>query len=328
MIDMVKTVAVLLVLICLLLSACTTNEPVRIADVTEPSCSPEQVDQTTRNSTQVRLMTAENYLFPVHCHRQALEFVLAQRDAVTGRKRPLLFFIHGLGKHPAHAYKEQLLTRLEEQHGVKAIMMNWPSWDRDWMQVDSQARESADELLVILKVLADLKAEANDTRPYSLLTHSSGSLVVEELVQRFHAEQPEGLFDSMVLSSSVSVVESHRQWIDRVTLAKTIYSVSNNEDIALRCLESDFYSFGICNDNAPPVLGRLQAEEVEAALLSDSAIYLDFSDALKRKHRYYIYRNEIDPAIAVSSFYSAMLQGQKPALDALKEIIPGRLYRY
>jgi pimeloyl-ACP methyl ester carboxylesterase len=316
-----------LFLIPILLNACSMRETRPVAAAIG-ECLVERVDAAIENTTAARLMTADNMLYPAECHRQALQSVLARRDPATGMPRPFLLFIHGLGQHPARAYREALLTSLEQQHGVAAVMMTWPSWNGYGKLADDNARESGDELLAILEILAELKASQAIDRPFTLLTHSSGSLVVEELVRRYPDRQPQRLFDALVLSSSVSAIDTHRQWFDRQTLAARIYSVSNHEDFALRCLESDLQAFGICDQNFDSVLGRLDADSVEPGILSTNAIYLDLSDALKSKHRYYIYGNDFDPAKRVSGLFRDLLRGESPDFTELTQVIPGRLYRY
>lgn len=319
--------ALALFLVAILLTACTTTRQTPPAVVSQPACDITRVDPWTENTTAVRLVTAGYDLYPPGCHRQALEQVLAQRDPATGRLRPFLLFIHGLGKHPSRAFNERLLTRLEQQHGVAAVMMTWPSWNGYGKLADDRARRSAEGLLDILEILAELKEAQPEGRPFTLLTHSSGSLIVEELVRRYPDKQPLRLFDAMVLSASVSQIDAHRQWFDRQRLAGRIYSVSNRDDFALRCLESDLQSFGICDENVDSVLGRLDSHNLEPGMLSASALYLDLGKALGRKHRYYIYGNPLDPAKHVSRLYSAMLRGERPDLDQLTAVIPGRLYR-
>jgi pimeloyl-ACP methyl ester carboxylesterase len=299
----------------------------RLVVDSKSACSVERVSSATPNTLVVRLMTAEGYLYPPHCHRQALEYVLSKRDGATGVYRPFVLFIHGRGKNPSHAYVNRLLESIESQHGVTVVMMTWPSWNGFAKLADDQARQSADELLQILELLADLKKEQGSERHYALLTHSTGSLVVEELVNRYPDRQPRQLFDALVLSSSVSLVGTHTQWFDRQALARRVWSVSNRRDFALRCLESDLHSFGICDDNSEPVLGRLSGF-VDSESLSSNAVYIDLSDVLKRKHRYYVYKNDIDPAIHVSSLFSAMLRGEALPREGLDEVIPGRLYSY
>lgn len=317
-----------LLLFAILLTACTAARQTSSVDVSQSACGTTRVDAFTDNTTTARLVTAGYDLYPPACHRQALEEVLAQRDPATGRPRPFLFFIHGLGKHPARAWKERLLTRLEQQHGVAVVMMTWPSWNGYGRLADEQARQSAGGLLAILEVLAKLKETQPAERPFTLLTHSSGSLIVEELVRRYPDKQPGRLFDAMVLSAPVSQIDRHRQWFEKLTLAGRIYSVSNRNDFALRCLESDLQAFGICDENVDSVLGRLDSDTIESGMLSTDAVYLDLSDALNSKHRYYIHGNRFDPAKHVSTLYSAMLRGERAELAALKPVIPGRLYRY
>lgn len=306
----------------LLLTACTTTHSYRLVVAPAIECSIDRADNSSPNTTAVRLMTGEGYLYPASCHKQALKYALSRKDE-AGNAKPFLFFVHGRGQYPSKAANEDLLKRIESAYGVTAVMMTWPSWNGYSGLPDEQARSSAQDMASIFGILADIKLREGD-RHFSLLTHSAGSLVLEEFARSSDEPLPEGLFDSLVLASSVSLVENHREWIDDLELAGSIYIVSNHDDVVLECLESEIRPLGLCARNSKDVLGRFVADPAESDQTSRNALYLDMTSQLERKHRYYI---KVDEADSVHRFFNQVFNDEQVELDDYAVIIPGRAYR-
>lgn len=222
----------------------------------------------------------------------------------TMHQNSTVLFIHGRGDHPSKAVAHRLLDSLSQEYNTTPIMFTWVSGEGVWPE--DKAREAAPDLSKVLHHLADYRKNANypSQSTVNLLTHSMGSLVLEEFLSSYQANAlPHKLFDNIVINASASKVDNHAKWVEKIDFAQNVYIAFNNNDPVLAAA-------GIGIGNAR--LGKHgDRQKGEAERLANNAIYIDFSDVLS-EHRYYVGDGHHS---CLYYFYNEVLNGRQPHLS-------------
>ncbi len=298
-------IGLMMIGISILLSACLSRQMEPPAP--DPTCQGVAIIEGSDNTNEPGIVTTDHRLFYQPCYEKVLSQVL--KDAP---QKPLVLFVHGRGEHPSKLVEDKLLEGLEK-YDVLPIGFTWPSWCKSWCFPEENAYQSADELAVLLKVLEGIRANEVGNRPYTILTHSMGSLVLSKI------EPLPRFIDHVVISASASAHQGHSQWIDQIGLGKRIYVVANQPDSTLRRLEGN--GIGSLFFDETDRLGRWAVERATPQNIGQRALYFGFKGRLGNKHRYYINQQGI-----VGAFYQSVLTGQQPNFLEFEEVIPGRVY--
>ncbi|MGR9074024.1 MAG: alpha/beta hydrolase [Gammaproteobacteria bacterium] len=234
----------------------------------------------------------------------------------------LILFVHGRGKHPEKAFKKSLISDLESNYSAKVIMYHWPSWEGPLEFPEANARKSAKDFMSVLKDLSEYKrnnSELIQGIKFTLLTHSMGSIVLEESILKM-ARNPFGeIFDTIVISSSASAGKGHSKWVGKIDLSDNIYITINKDDPMLG-------KAGIKMKGRR--LGKgLQNRDGVKFKLASNAKYIDLTES-SLGHRYYLHRDLKDRPIA-KGFFDKVLNGLPAILDqehGVKELQRDRVY--
>lgn len=224
-----------------------------------------------------------------------------------------ILFVHGRGKHPGKAFRQRLLTDLESDYSARVIMFHWPSWEGALAFPEPAARAAAGDFADVLKAVESFKRDRADlvnNVKFTLLTHSMGSLVLEETIRRQPDEPLGSLFDTVVISAPASYTKDHAEWVDRLFLSDQIYILINGEDPVLG-------SAGVREMGRR--LGKGLKSRGKPVALSNRAKYIDATHLLLL-HRYYLHRN-LRWSPALKRFLDQVLNGARPTLDTDDQVV-------
>lgn len=240
-----------------------------------------------------------------------------------------ILFVHGMGQHPCHAFDKSLIADMQKDYSAKVIMYHWPSWDGVMGFPDKKARESAKDLK---KVLLDLKAYQEKNKDivkdikFSLMTHSMGSIVLEELLLNYNGESIPKLFDTIIINASCSSGKKHAFWVEKIQMSENIYITVNLQDPTLGKAELlEEWKYG---GSGWSRLGkRLTSKDGVEIELAKNAIYVDIADCGFR-HVYYLHRY-LSRNSSVKLFFDSVLNGIPAIFDkthGLKKIEREQIY--
>lgn len=230
-----------------------------------------------------------------------------------------VLFIHGRGagkvKHPDKALS-QLLPYIESEYQTKAMLFNWQgSAEGDRLGFpEDKARRAAKDLLTVLNLLAKYK-RANSNRlvdvNFSVLTHSMGSIVIEELLTNHYQDLEDDLIDVLFLSAAASKSKRHSHWLKNSSIAKNVIVALNSKDAFLRAA-------GIA------LTARRLGKGLKRKEVSPNVSYIDLSKT-GVNHRYFISHKEDggngqakNPCVA--EIYRSALNGAPVNLSMFKGI--------
>lgn len=253
-----------------------------------------------------KLFVLPNKEFNVGSLDQALNHVFDSQP--ENKLKNLVIFVHGRGagkiKHPQKAITQQL-PFIENEYGTRAILFNWEGSGNGGGSgfPEKEARAASGDLYKVLSQLDKYRrqnAERLSGVKFSLLTHSMGSIVVEETIKRNLENIKEGLLDVLLLSSSASKSKKHSRWLNKASLAKNVLVTLNSEDGIL-----GFGGF---------LRGRRLGKGLKKREISERASYVDLSNT-GVNHRYFIAHTKSgtkkgqnnNPCI--KAFYHAALNG-------------------
>jgi len=268
------------------------------------SCASATETLSDRNQTLTTAVTnLDKVIVPVTKFSELLDTAIKdiQRDNELDN---FILFVHGRGKHPEKAYKKSLISDLESNYSAKVIMFHWPSWEGLLAFPEANARKSAEDFWLVLEQLKKYQQdnpEITSSTKFTLLTHSMGSIVLEESMLN-HSEQFEGIFSTVVISSSASSGNDHATWVSKIDMSDNIYITINRDDPMLG-------KAGVRKNGRR--LGKgLANRSGDLFSLAQNAIYVDLT-ASGLGHRYYIHRDQKNRPVAMA-FFNETLNG-KPA---------------
>jgi esterase/lipase superfamily enzyme len=178
------------------------------------------------------IVTVDGTISPVSAFPRVFKESL-QTIKTNDRYDNFILFIHGRGKHPEKALNKKLIANLESDYSAKVIMFHWPSWQGTLAFPEDQARASADDFIRILRDIERVKKKHGDLTlsiRFALLTHSMGSLVLEQSVLNMGPQSPQGIFDTLLISASASSSQDHANWVNQLKLSRNLYITVNRYD--------------------------------------------------------------------------------------------------
>lgn len=240
---------------------------------------------------------------------------LELQKTMRAKKRDCVFFVHGYNV----SFKDALNTaeRIRAIYDVEVVLFSWPAnggggnplkdahglvsykWDK------RDAATSIGALDRVFELFGDyLKKHRSVTQScgqtINLLCHSMGSYLLKKLLSSKMYNGETLLFDNIVLASADTNNAEHAEWIDRIAHRRSLYVTINENDFALGASR---FKMG---DKQRARLGHYTRN-----LVSDVAVYLDFTDAprVKKSHGYFV-----DDAIEeprVFDVFNSIFKGRK-----------------
>ncbi len=263
-----------------------------------------------------KLILPSGEKFEIDSFNIVLDNIIAEQ---SGRNKNIVIFVHGRGagkaKHPEKAI-EQMLPYIESEYNTKVVLFNWDGSDKGGRLgfPEKEARAASKDLFNVLTQLSKYKNENSEQLEgvhFSLLTHSLGSLVIEETIIKYFENFAPGLLDVLILSSSASQSKKHSEWLDKATLANHVFVMLNSEDGALGA--------------AGIIRGRRLGKGLKKSETSSRAKYVDLSKT-GVKHRYFIAhtkkggKNGQKNNSCIKNFFKTALNGIPVDLDNFQEI--------
>jgi len=267
------------------------------------SCTASSVSSKSKNTSMPALITSDGQAYSKDCFKWFLY------DLVDSLDTPLVLFVHGRGEHPSKTFKRKnrLLQSIEEQYGVKVVMLTWASWCGRLCLPKKDAAKASEDLLDVIRLLDAIKAKTQTKQNFSLLTHSMGAFVLKGLVPIPRDDLSSDVFSSVLISASATPSKGHREWVDALKFSNTTYVLTNKQDRTLKCLER-FHCLGLFNQ--PKLLGRWGNLGGDKAQHNTAIKYVNFTGLIEKTHRYYIGQRSKSPK--VFDFFNATLRGLDP----------------
>ena len=168
-------------------------------------------------------------------HRVALDVA----DAMASGNRNLLFYVHGFNSSMKEVLERCL--ELKKLYGVEVLAFSWPAnaggfaasiYDSDKLD----ARASGGALERTLNKFAEL---ANKLRPaecklkVSMLLHSMGNFVYQQVLQSGVPAGHTRLFDNVTLVAADCNNKDHIKWVENIKVRNRVYITINEQDDAL-----------------------------------------------------------------------------------------------
>jgi len=300
----VSTVVVLL--ICCFSVACGHISPKETGTQESPGLYVLQSSGVACGKDQL----PDNQKFAIENINTALDSLLAR----SGDTRTIILYVHGraAGKEeePDKSLKD-VVPCLEHECPARVLMFFWPGAAKGGPLgfPEDQARQAGPGLGQALTGLKKYKAENSaklQERKFVLLTHSMGSIVLEEYLGSYKAgDLPPGLFDTVVISSSASASKDHADWLKKTDFSSHTYVTVNDNDPI-----DGWAGFKELQTRLGKKLDTLISGNVT---LAPNALYVDFSKT-GVDHRYFIASGQKGNPY-VKDFFRAVLSGDPFKFD-------------
>jgi hypothetical protein len=210
-------------------------------------------------------------------------FDTACNENNSRQARPIFVYIHGraLG-HKKNGYDEEpeesktdvIPELFSRYHASKILMFHWPHWGNgnDYNSPAEDARLAAVPLASLLASINDAAKNKTLCGPLILISHSMGSIVLEEAVVRSSALQF-GNFHTVAIFAPASRYDNSWIWLSKIN-ATHRYVFANAHDPTLRWV----------ND----ALGKCDAACLSKRKRAERLVYIDISP-LELGHRYFVF---------------------------------------
>lgn len=202
-------------------------------------------------------------------------------------KNPILFFVHGRGKHPEKGL--DYLPEFEQRYGLDILMFHWDSWINAISRPEQNAIDAASRLAHCFEEIQEFKDEHPSLfkkRPVHFMAHSMGNIVFKSLIENHQFEAKKFLFESVTLNASDVPYDEHKKWIEKIKLAPNIYITFNSNDAVL--IGSKFIDYKDGDFFSGRRLGRSNTSQIDRRELAKNAYYLDFSQLTFGGHQHFL----------------------------------------
>jgi hypothetical protein len=214
-------------------------------------------------------------IYTSDAHAWGVNEIPAVLDLLYAKGKPIVLFVHGRGKEPKKSLQGgtfvegHAVRKIERGYDCSVLMFNWDSAFPGFQIFDrtrplANTIEGAHQFFKVLTVLNSY-FEANESRSRpSLLVHSMGSIVIQNLVKAQNWPSNR-LFKSVVLSQPDADDTDHAEWLESIALKERVYVTFNRDDHVL----------ARSNDDRAPGARPLGLGTVQP--LAPSAIYIDLT---------------------------------------------------
>lgn len=267
-----------------------------------------------RGAGSTAVVTTDSGIESVDSIVQVLDDVIQQITSEDDYDN-LILFVHGRGKHPCHAFEKRLLSDLESDYSARIIMFHWPSWEGILKFPQENARNAANDFGRVIRAISEYRKKhkrfIKDIN-FTLLTHSMGSIVLEEFILNEGGDALTDVFETLVVNGSASSGKTHAAWVDKTNLSEHIYITVNRHDPTLG--KAEIHEEWRLEDGSLRMLGKaLTGKNGEEYALAENAKYIDLTMSPLR-HVYYLHRY-LKKSPAAKEFFTKTLNGFPAKLD-------------
>ena len=155
--------------------------------------------------------------------------VMAQIENSLSEKKRFIFLVHGRGDHPEKAYDKEILKDLEEQYNAEVLMFQWPSHKESGNKFPKDRAKAASIFLrTVLERFRNYKERDENrgqwgTIKTTLLAHSMGNIVLQNMIESQNDGLGQNLFDNVILNAAAVSLIGHREWVDRIDFSNNVY---------------------------------------------------------------------------------------------------------
>lgn len=245
---------------------------------------------------------------------------IAFNQSMSEKQGNWLMFVHGAGKTFQRAVWRAF--DIAHYHQINVVAYSWPSAnprDLSFKGFKNQLikyQQSLPHLKKSFEFVDTFKKEnLNDNQSISLMLHSMGNMLLEDLVNN---DQLNGLsrdlFENVIINASSVKEENHKKWIEKLDFQNRIYITINKGDVNLKGVRV-FLKQGI-------QLGQKVKSEP-----TDKAEYINFTKAIGFKlppgksHTYYI-AETAEKYPEITEFYQLVLNGNDVDLSNTERFKP------
>ncbi len=247
--------------------------------------------------------------------------------------KPVILFVHGRGKEPKKSLEGGRLVegkavhKLEDNYDANVLMFNWDSKasGKDRSQPLSKMLAASSALTKVIEGVKQYRQENPHSKHISLLVHSMGNIVVENVVKNnggWPATNGEPLFSNVLFSASDADNIGHSEWMEEVSKVEKTFITINAHDFILRNSTDE-------RENGAKALGLEPGTQ-----LAKNSVYIDLTKLGDRvgdknkKHELFSKKN-MHNQVNVCLFYQNALTGEPVVLNDQNstEIIPGQRYK-
>lgn len=235
-------------------------------------------------------------------------------NEMAAQKGNWLVFIHGDAKTLEASIKRGLT--IQQVYNINVLIFSWPSKDpeirgvKNLKESQTHVGESMHHFMKVMDFIVQFKAinpAFQQGQKLSLFLHSLGNLYIKTMIENeLTGDLPTQLFDNVILNAAAVNQKQHKQWLERLSMQKRIYVISNKDDFNLKGLRIFTKS------------GRQLGEKLTPTL-ADNTNYVHFDKSVGfnikkgQSHTYFI-GNTTDKSINIKSFYATLFHGEEPNL--------------
>lgn len=226
-----------------------------------------------------------------------------------------VFYIHGYNK----SFEESISQgwELQKRYGVGVLVFSWASNPGgipplEYPKARAIAGASSPAIDMTLEKLGRYMCEEADVDcgiSINLLTHSLGNYLFQKFVEKPLFSGETRIFDNLILHQADVDNEGHEVWVDKLRYARRVYATINERDKILDI--SDLIN--------PDRLGN-----TASGLVSNRAIYLDFTGADKVKKAHQLFGKTADKNPVVKEYFSQVLNGNAGEMISGIRFNPGK----
>lgn len=242
----------------------------------------------------------------------------ASAKVAAGQRSRILLYIHGRAakligdsdREPRKSFKqERIVEQLERDYRQAVVMLRWPHDGSVTGFPDGDARAAWQGVQTLLTALGTVAPTAQ----VGLITHSMGSIVLEEFVARTDSA-PLSRLQNIVISSPASRYSGSGVWLGKIPIP--CFVTMNRDDKVLDWIEKTHDPLGLRDATS------LAAERAA------NAVYLDVA-ALKVGHRYFVAGSGQSPDdnYLRDVFFGPLMAGNSPRYEQLVATSQANVWR-
>ncbi len=224
------------------------------------------------------------------------------KNLLATSNKNCVFYVHGYNKD----FEESLSQgwELQRRYGVGVLVFSWASNPGgippvEYPKARAIATASSPAIDMTLEKLGRYMFEDADDDcgiSLNLLTHSLGNYLLQRFVEKPLFTGETRIFDNLILHQADVDSEGHEKWVNKLRYARRVYATINERDKIL----------DISDMTNPDRLGN-----TASGLVSESAIYLDFTDADKVKKAHQLFGKTADKNPVIKEFFFRTLNGER-----------------
>lgn len=197
---------------------------------------------------------------------------------------PILIYVHGRALRPILGYDQEPgesekdnLPKLRT-YSSRILMFHWPHYGTAADYPEDDARRAGKDFACVLRKLdAAIAGQSNLKAPLFLITHSMGSIVLEEAL-RISNDIDLNKFHTVAIFSSAGHIADSAAWLSKIK-SPARYILASEHDPVLKNLKrfKKLQSLGLCDSDC-----------LKGSTLAAEMTYIDISPLDKVGHAYFI----------------------------------------